>query len=88
MIRTVSVDVVPFAEVDESFAAAEGEGDLTLDHWRECHWRVFAEELAAIGRVPQPDMPVVCERFELVFPAGPSLAQGHDPIRRLQRREL
>lgn len=68
VIRTASVDVVPFSEVDETFAAAEGEGDLTLDYWRACHWACFAQELAEFGRAPEPEMPVVCERFEVVYP--------------------
>lgn len=69
VIRTTSVEVVAFSDVDESFAAAEGEGDLSLRYWREGHWFFFTQELEAWGRDPEPDMPVVCERFELVFPA-------------------
>lgn len=68
VIRTTSVDVVPFSEIDDDFAAAEGEGDLSLDSWRRDHWHFFTVELAALGRSPEPDMPVVCERFELVYP--------------------
>jgi uncharacterized protein YhfF len=70
VIRTTQVEVVPFSSVDAEFAAAEGEGDLSLEYWREGHWRYFTAELAAFGRQAEPDMPVVCERFELVFPKG------------------
>jgi len=69
VIRTSQVDLVAFDEVGEEFAAAEGEGDLSLKHWRDGHWHYFGLELADIGRSPEPDMPVVCERFELVFAA-------------------
>lgn len=74
VIRTTSVDVVLFSAVDEEFAAAEGEGDLSLDYWREGHWRYFTQDLAEFGRTPEPDMPVVCERFEVVYPMAASHA--------------
>lgn len=37
VIRTVSVDIVPFAAVSPEFAAIEGEGDGSLEYWREGH---------------------------------------------------
>ena len=68
IIRTVTVEVVAFDAVSEEFAAAEGEGDCSLAFWRDAHRAAFSRELEASGRSPQPDMPVVCERFEVVFP--------------------
>ena len=71
VIRTTSVAIVAFDEVDEQFAYDEGEGDRSLEYWREVHWAYFVRELAGMGRVATPDMPVVCERFDVVFsPAG------------------
>jgi uncharacterized protein YhfF len=75
VIRTTHVEIVPFREVDEAFASAEGEGDLSLQYWREGHWRFFSQELAGFGRSPEPDMPVVCERFGVVF-REPDTAAG------------
>ena len=68
IIRTVTVDIVGFNAVTEEFAATEGEGDGSLAFWREAHWAAFSREFAGSERSPQPDMPVVCERFEVVFP--------------------
>ncbi|HEX9117058.1 MAG TPA: ASCH domain-containing protein [Anaerolineae bacterium] len=68
IIRTTRVDVRPFNEVDADHAAHEGEGDRSLASWREVHWRVFAETCATLGRAPAEDMPVVCERFQAVYP--------------------
>ena len=76
VIRTTSVEIVPFESVTPEFAAAEGEGDLSLDHWREVHWAFFTRELRGTGRQPESDMPVVCERFEVVFGAGPERASA------------
>ena len=69
VIRTVAVETVPFDQVSEEFAAAEGEGDLSLAFWREAHWAAFSREFEGAERSAAPDMPVVCERFEVVFPA-------------------
>ncbi len=67
IIRTTQVDVTPFDEVDAAFAYDEGEGDRSLEYWREAHWPYFVRELAELGREAVPDMPVVCERFEVVY---------------------
>jgi uncharacterized protein YhfF len=67
VIETIQVDVVPFSEVSAEFAATEGEGDGSLEYWREGHASYFSRECARIGRVFSEDMPVACERFKVVF---------------------
>jgi uncharacterized protein YhfF len=76
VIRTFDVHVVAFDMVSEDFAAAEGEGDGTLAFWRRVHWAAFEREFAGTGRTPVPDMPVACERFEVVFPLRPVAGTG------------
>ncbi len=71
VIRTTSVEIVPFESVTREFAAAEGEGDGSLEYWREVHWSCFTRELRSYGLEPQRDMLVACERFEVVFGAEP-----------------
>lgn len=66
VIQTQSVEVVPFNEVPEDFALAEGEGDF--QYWREVHIKLFTESLQRCNRKFSPDMLVVCERFKKVFP--------------------
>ena len=66
IIRTVQVEQVPFLEVSAAFAAAEGEGDLTLDWWREAHRHFFLRQQT---EHPFPDKEAVqCETFEVVWP--------------------
>lgn len=74
IIRSTRVDIIPFDQVDADFAYAEGEGDRSLRYWRDVHWTYFTRELAELGVEAAPEMPVVCERFELVYrdPAGRS----------------
>lgn len=72
IIRTTRVEVRPYGEVDVDFAAAEGEGDGSLAYWRETHWTYFSRRCAALGRAPSNDMPLILERFALIYPARPS----------------
>lgn len=68
IIETTEVTVRPFNEVDAQFAYEEGEDDRSLEAWREAHWRYFSRVLPKIGKAPTPDMPLVCERFRVVYP--------------------
>lgn len=66
VIETVEVEMVPFNEVPEGFAALEGEGDKSLEYWRKVHWKFFRKECRKLGREPSDSMPVVCERFRVL----------------------
>lgn len=65
--ETVSVEVVPFDEVTAEFAYLEGEGDRTLDYWREVHESFFKKEFHHIDQEFHDKIPVVCERFKLLY---------------------
>ena len=67
VLRTTDIQTKPFAQVDAQFAWDEGEGDRTLEWWREAHWDYFSNVCAELGRAPTQDMPVVLERFELLW---------------------
>lgn len=67
IIETTHVDIVPFNEVTEEFAAIEGEGDGSLAHWRRVHDEFYREECGRIGRDFREDMPAVCEQFRVVY---------------------
>jgi uncharacterized protein YhfF len=68
ILRSTRVDILPFNEVDADFAAAEGEGDGSLAYWQDAHERFFKRSCQRIGIAWRPDLPVVCERFELLYP--------------------
>ncbi len=68
VLRTTELRVVPFNEVDEQFAFDEGEGDQSLDYWREVHWDYFSRRSIEIHKEPSNTMLVNCERFELLYP--------------------
>ncbi|WP_284620739.1 ASCH domain-containing protein [Aquabacterium humicola] len=64
--RVVRVEVLPYEKVTADYAAIEGEGDGSLQYWRDGHWAFFARECARIGRLPSREMPVVCCVFEVL----------------------
>jgi uncharacterized protein YhfF len=68
VLVTRQVDVVPYDNVDEDFARAEGYLANPLAEWREVHWAYFSRRCTALERTPSLDMPVVCERFVVVYP--------------------
>lgn len=67
IIEDTEVFVCRFRDVDEEFAYAEGEGDRSLEHWREARIRYFSSTLPKIGRVFNEDMPLVCEHFKVIY---------------------
>lgn len=67
IIETTSIEIVPYKDVTEEFAATEGEGDKSLEYWKRAHWSAFSREMKEINKEPTEDMLVVCERFEVIF---------------------
>ncbi len=68
VIETTQVEIVPYEEISEAFAAIEGEGDGSLRYWREVHWLYFSRECQRLGKEPSLRMPIICECFKVVYP--------------------
>ena len=64
IIRTMSVEIRPFGEVDAQFAWDEGEGDRSLEDWRRGHLWYFD----SVGSPIDDTTPLVLERFAKVWP--------------------
>jgi len=67
IILDLDVKIIPFDEVDETFAWDGGEEDRTLESWRRIYWEYILLECGRIGRDPGPKTPLVCERFRVVY---------------------
>ena len=67
IVETTEVTIRKYNEVDADFAREEGEGDLSLGYWREAHRNFFSRYLPKIGKEFSQDMPLVCERFRLIY---------------------
>jgi len=67
VLKDINVYILPFKNVSDELAEIEGEGDKSLDYWRQVHIKYFSEELAEKGLVFNEDMFVVFEEFEVVY---------------------
>jgi uncharacterized protein YhfF len=65
VVRTTSVRVLPFKDIDFSIAKLEGE-DLNIESWRKNHQKFFIEEGRELGYTFSENMKVVFEEFEVV----------------------
>jgi uncharacterized protein YhfF len=54
--------VCKYSDVDERHAYEEGEGDRSLDYWKEAHYEFFSQYK---GFSESDEL--ICERFEVVF---------------------
>jgi uncharacterized protein YhfF len=68
VVETIAVEIKGFAEVDPAFAYDYGEWDRTLETWRAHCWEFNVPRCHALGKAPTPEMPLVCERFVVVYP--------------------
>ena len=66
--KTTKVYLAPFNEVSERHARLEGEGDLSLECWRQVHKDFFRPQFEEAGLEFTEDALVVCEEFERVWP--------------------
>lgn len=67
VIQTTEIRHISFIEVDAKFAFDEGEGDQSLEFWRDGHWRYFEKEAAEYGIAFDELSIVCCEWFRLAF---------------------
>ena len=68
VIRTLSIRRCRFSEVDEEHAYWEGEDDRTLESYIREHKKYYTRRGDALGFKFTPEMEVILERFELVYP--------------------
>ena len=67
IVETIEISIRKYNEVDADFAREEGEGDLSLDYWRKAHKNYFSRVLRKIGKEFSEEMPLVCERFQVIY---------------------
>jgi uncharacterized protein YhfF len=67
IIQTTEVNIVPFRDIDAQFAYDYGEGERTLIWLKQQLWDYYVQECSLIGRPATEEMPLVCERFRVVY---------------------
>ena len=69
-IRSVEVQRFRFGDVPGEWAALEGEGDLSLENWREDHRAFFAEEAESLQLSFSDAEVVLVEKFRVIHVIG------------------
>lgn len=67
ILKTVKTEIHPFLQVPEYIAIAEGEGDLSLAHWRAVHAKFYEADLSSWKLKHINDAHVITEFFEIVW---------------------
>jgi uncharacterized protein YhfF len=67
VVETIWLEVVPFEKIDADFAAAYGEWGDTFPAWQRNTWKYYSKQCDLLERVPTLQMPLVCERFNVVY---------------------
>ena len=67
IIETVEIIFKKFDEINEFEASLEGEGDFSLKMWRKVHQKYFTKEYLERGKEFHNKIPVIYERFEIVY---------------------
>ena len=67
IVKTTKIELTPFNQITEEYAAIEGEGDKSLKYWKESHWDYYTREMEEFGEQPNEEMIIVCEQFETLF---------------------
>lgn len=70
VLRTTELETKRFCDVDEAFAYDYGEGARTLAWWREHLYAWYAMQCREMGVEPSEEMPLLCERFKVVYAPG------------------
>lgn len=67
VVKVKSVEILPFCEVTKTHAEIEGEGDKSLEYWREEHLKFFKQDAEELGFTFTEDMKIVFMIFDTVF---------------------
>ncbi len=69
IVETTWLAVIPLnGVVDTKFIVDYAEWGTTAESWQEHTWAYYAPYCRELGREPQRDMPMLCERFRVVYP--------------------
>lgn len=68
IIEVEKVEILPFKDIREEHAKIEGEGDQSLEYWRQGHIEFFTQDAKSFGMEFHEEMDVVFETFKVVYP--------------------
>ena len=66
--QITKIEITKFRDITEEYAYIEGEGDKSLNYWRNAHREVFTRECREDFHMDfSEDMECVCEHFDVVY---------------------
>lgn len=68
LYRITFVETVPFEGIDHDHVQVEGPKARDVGVWRGIHWDYFGAIMRSMGREGSMQMPIVFQRFEVLFP--------------------
>jgi uncharacterized protein YhfF len=69
IVETTWLAAIPLNQVkDRDFIVDYAEWGETAENWQAHAWAYYARHACSLGREPSPDMPLLCERFRVVYP--------------------
>ncbi|MBQ9123397.1 MAG: GNAT family N-acetyltransferase [Lachnospiraceae bacterium] len=80
VIKNYDVYIRSFETVPPFHAYAEGEGDRSLNAWKEIHTKFFAPRLKAINKPLNPKSLIVCEKFTVEYTAEHGAGKSEELI--------
>lgn len=73
VIRDYDVYIRPFGDVPPFHAYAEGEGNMSLEYWRDVHTSFFKECLDETDMPFNQESKIICEKFSVEYIPGENL---------------
>lgn len=66
VVKTIDLSFRKFKDIDAEWAESEGEGDQSLEQWKETHRDYFQKQLDELGLMFTENVELICERFEVI----------------------
>ena len=67
LVRVTEIERTAFGEINERHTAIDGSPVRDLSVWIPLHTKYWNKKLAPFGRVVSSDMPVIVEKFEMLY---------------------
>lgn len=66
VVKTIDLSFRKFKDINAEWAESEGEGDQSLEQWKETHRDYFQKQLDELGLIFTENVELICERFEVI----------------------
>ena len=67
IIQTTKIYIAPYSSCSKEHAYKEGEGDRSLQYWKDVHEEFFTDEMKSINKSFDENMLLIYEEFVVVY---------------------